>query len=322
MTKLSCPRPDLQVTFYNRLEELRETLLLDALLQTVSRVRLEVVNRELSTFVSEPALRRVAAWGLRGEIVFAVPSILRENPFLLGCYRLLLGFSQKEFYGRAYGLAPFRVMEESGKIPKGRDEELGELCRCLCRSAQILVRGVKKLRAENVHELTLLTLGPQLRGGTLNLLGTKATRRVFDLIKRHLAPALIASTSHSLKLRNAAGRLVRVEFASDPDIVIVEQLPSGAVRNLVAIEIKGGKDISNIHNRIGEAEKSHQKARKNGFVECWTILGVHAVELQTLRRESPSTDRFFQLESIAKPGTKEFIEFREHLLARVGARDE
>jgi hypothetical protein len=32
----------------------------------------------------------------------------------------------------------------------------------------------------------------------------------------------------------------------------------------VAVEIKGGKDYSNIHNRIGEAEKSHQKAKKEG----------------------------------------------------------
>jgi hypothetical protein len=40
------------------------------------------------------------------------------------------------------------------------------------------------------------------------------------------------------------------------------------VRSLAAIEIKGGRDYSNIHNRIGEAEKSHQKAEKQGYVEC------------------------------------------------------
>ena len=45
-----------------------------------------------------------------------------------------------------------------------------------------------------------------------------------------------------------------MEFAADPDICIREELPSGKFRNLVAIEIKGGKDYSNVHNRIGEAE--------------------------------------------------------------------
>ena len=57
-------------------------------------------------------------------------------------------------------------------------------------------------------------------------------------------------------------------------------------------EIKGGKDISNIHNRIGEAEKSHQKARKRGFVECWTMVGVGHTDMDLARKESPSTDRF------------------------------
>jgi hypothetical protein len=321
MSKFTSPRPDLQITFYNRLSQLRDVLLLDALLSAVSTLNLEVVNKELRLLVPELSLRKVAAWGLRGEIVFPVPSILRASPFLLGYYRLLLGFSQKQFYGKAYGLGPFKQMEELGRIPKDREKELEDLCRSLCKSAEILVNGVKKLDTAGVHELTLLTLGPQFRGGALNLLGTEATERVFDLIKTHVASAMVESSGRSLKVTNAAGRMVSVEFSSDPDISITEQLPSGNIRNLVAIEIKGGTDISNIHNRIGEAEKSHQKARKAGFVECWTMVGVHHLDLHKARRESPSTDRFFHIEAIAKPGSKEFTEFREHLLARIGLRD-
>jgi hypothetical protein len=98
-------------------------------------------------------------------------------------------------------------------------------------------------------------------------------------------------------------------------------LPSGSFRNLVAIEIKGGKDISNIHNRIGEAEKSHQKARKQGFVECWTMVGVTHIDMQLARKESPSTDRFYGIDAIGKPDNPEFRDFREHLLSRVGVRD-
>ena len=36
--------------------------------------------------------------------------------------------------------------------------------------------------------------------------------------------------------------------------------------------IKGGTDKSNAHNRAGEAEKSHQKARQQDFRECWTLI--------------------------------------------------
>ncbi len=321
MKRFTPPLPDLQITFYNRLSELREVLLLEALLKVVAESDIDFINKELSRLVSNPALRRVASWGLRGELVFPVPTLLRANPFLLGYYRLLLGFSQKQFYNKIHGFGPFRSMEERGKIPKEHEGYLEELCGALCGSSEHLVNGVKKLDSTSVHELTLLTLGPQFRGGALNLLGTEATEKVFDLIKTHVSGSLIASTARSLKMENAAGRTVLAEFSADPDICIREELASGSFRNLVAIEIKGGKDISNIHNRIGEAEKSHQKARKEGFVECWTMVGVRRLDLDLAKKESPSTDRFFTIEAVAKPSTPEFKDFREHLLARIGLRD-
>ena len=119
-------------------------------------------------------------------------------------------------------------------------------------------------------------------------------------------------------MRNAAERIVRVEFANDPDICVREKLPSGRYRNLVAIEIKGGRDYSNVHNRIGEAEKSHQKARKEGYVECWTIVGVTDLDLVQARKESPSTDRFYHMDQITDALTNEGEDFRENLLARIG----
>ncbi len=181
-----------------------------------------------------------------------------------------------------------------------------------------IVQGVGTLSASSIHDLTLLTLGPQLRGGKLNVLGSKATQEVFDLIKSLIKPAIIEATPQKLELRNASGRTVVVEFAADPDITIREVLPSGDYRNLVAIEIKGGRDVSNVHNRIGEAEKSHQKARKDGFTECWTIVGVAKLDLGVAQRESPSTDRFLQMDAISSPRGSQFPQFRERLLALVG----
>jgi hypothetical protein len=315
------PHPDLQIAFFHRLSDLRNILLLDALLATVAAVDLDVLNLQLSGFVSKNVLRKVASWGLRGEVVFPVPLILSTNPHLLGYYRLLLGFSQKQFYGKTYGFGFFKSMEEKGILTSLQQTEIDPFCRVLCKSSEHLLEGVGKLTNATVHELTLLTLGPQLRGGTLNVLGMKATEKVFDLIKNIVASAMISATKRSIKIENAAGRTVRVEFANDPDICIREELPSGSFRNLVAIEIKGGKDISNIHNRIGEAEKSHQKARKLGFVECWTMVGVSHLDMHLARKESPSTDRFYGIDAVAKPDNDESIDFREHLLSRVGVRD-
>lgn len=320
MSKLKIPEPDLQIGFYHRLQEIRRTHLIDALLATVADLEIILIDQELAKLASRTGLRKVAGWGLRGELVFAVPCVLAVNPRLLGYYRLLLGFSQKQFYGSRYGFTPFKSMEEGGQITAGNKPRLNELCNALCASAEALVKNVPHLSKATVHELTLLTLGPQLRGGALNILGTKANRKVFDLISSLLGDEAVAEGERSLELRNAAGRPVRVEFAADPDICIREGLPSGKFRNLVAIEIKGGKDCSNIHNRIGEAEKSHQKARKEGYVECWTMVGVAHLDMDLARKESPTTDRFYHIDEIVDSTSDEARDFRENLLSRVGIR--
>lgn len=320
MSQFKIPKPDLQITFFHRLKEIRKTFLLNALLSVVATLQIPKVDAELRNFVSNRSLQKVAGWGLRGEIVFPVPCILHANPKILGYYRLLLGFSQKQFYGAQYGFGPLKAMEDKGLLSASNEAALSDLCKTLCASAEFLVQGVDELSHESVHELTLLTLGPQLRGGALNILGTQATRRVFDLISSIVKSSVVSETDRSLEIENAAGRPVKVEFASDPDICIREELPSGSFRNLVAIEIKGGRDYSNIHNRIGEAEKSHQKAKKQGYVECWTMVGVLDLDMTLARRESPTTDRFYLIERITDKGEPEFEDFRENLLSRVGIR--
>jgi hypothetical protein len=315
------PSPDLQVAFFRRLQEVRDRFLLDALLATVARLDVQQLDNELAATVPKEPLRTVASWGLRGEILFPVPCLLQANPRLLGYYRLLLGFSQKQFYSRDYGLGTFKSMEDRGSMSSKQSADLTALCHALCLSAEELISGTGRLSTTSIHELTLLTLGPQLRGAKLNLLGSEVTRRVFHLIKEIVAPATLSSSDREIQVRNAAGRTVLVQFANDPDICIRERLPSGAMRNLVAIEIKGGRDVSNVHNRIGEAEKSHQKASKEGFVEFWTILGVPRLDLGLASKESPTTDRFFLLDEIATEGGPQLTEFREQLLSRVGVRD-
>ena len=93
-------------------------------------------------------------------------------------------------------------------------------------------------------------------------------------------------------------------------------MPSGN-RPQVAIEIKGGTDVSNVHNRIGEAEKSHQKARQTGFVEYWTILAAH-VDPITASRESPTTTQFFQLSELLDADSDGYKAFRDHLHSVLG----
>mgnify|MGYP002074842147 CR=1 FL=1 len=77
--------------------------------------------------------------------------------------------------------------------------------------------------------------------------------------------------------------------------------------------------MSNAHNRLGEAEKSHQKARSKGFGEFWTIVNSVVPE-SVARTESPTTNRFFQLEEINDTSHAEWQRFREALARRLGLR--
>ena len=180
------------------------------------------------------------------------------------------------------------------------------------------MRGVDELSLAGVRDLQLLTLGPQLRGSWNTRLGQDATQEVFALLRDIVSPNTVEEDARSLTIRNDSGRQVLVEFQSDPDICIVELLPSGR-RPRVSVEIKGGGDRSNVHNRLGEAEKSHQKAKQQGFFEFWTILRAK-VSLEQARAESPTTTHFFDLDAIKDPATPEHRLFRELVGSLIGMR--
>jgi XcyI restriction endonuclease len=91
-----------------------------------------------------------------------------------------------------------------------------------------------------------------------------------------------------------------------------------SLRNIVAIEVKAGVDFSNIHNRIGEAEKSHQKAKADGYVERWTVVNVDRVDMIMARQESPSTDRFYRLSRLDAGTGEEYQDFYNRVVALTG----
>jgi hypothetical protein len=117
--------------------------------------------------------------------------------------------------------------------------------------------------------------------------------------------------------RNSAGRTVVIALAADPDVRVQEEF-SGKLQNKVAIEIKGGTDKSNAHNRAGEAEKSHQKARGEGFRDFWTIIAKKGLEIEKLRKESPTTNSWFDAAQVLGREGEDWEEFRNRLAGQVG----
>lgn len=307
-------RPDTQLAFAVRLSHISERQLGTALAQAVSELRIPELDQQYARLLSNERLTRLAQFGLRAETFFPCFAVLEKQPYLLAYYRLLYGFSQKSFY-RKYGI--FKGMEEKGALAARARAGLDGLCVQLCDSGWPLLANLPSVSLEMIRDLQLLTLGPQLRGGLLNEIGKAAAEMVLQRIRAAVSDtAVVNSSPAGLVLRNSSGRRVTVAFSSDPDIAISEEL-SASVTNKLAIEIKGGTDVSNIHNRLGEAEKSHQKARAKGFTEFWTIKNAE-VDLSVAARESPTTNLFFDLSTIIDPDHQDWIRFRDELTARLG----
>jgi hypothetical protein len=260
------PSPNLQIDFAFALQQVRNQLLLDALKKTIRLMDISVIDRELGTMVPKQSLASFAGTGLRGELLFPMPSVLIKNPKLLGYYRLLLGFSKKTFYSQAFGTTSFVSMEEKGILTKTNETKIEMLCKALIPCACEMLQGIgaESINSDLLDDLTLLTLGPQFRGGANVKIGLSGIIKVFGVIHKIIESHVVSSAPEKIEILNAAQRKVFIEFSSDPDIIISEEMAQNTFRYIIAIEIKGGTDFSNIHNRLGEAEKSHQKARKKG----------------------------------------------------------
>lgn len=316
--KFCPPVPDIQIAFCRQLVRLKNSHLQEALQKTVANANISQIDEELGKLVPKKFLQLLAQYGLRGELVFPVPYILKHKPILLGYYRLLLGLSQKSFYG-GLGYGVFSSMEKRGVISEIQQQDLEDLCRALIKSASILLDSIEDtaISKQLLNELSLLTLGAQLRGSRNNELGSAATGVVFKLIKNIVLDHIISSTDAEIVLQNAAGREISIRFASDPDIIITEKFRSGNERNLIAVEIKGGTDYSNAHNRLGEAEKSHQKAKLNGFTEFWTLTGF-SIDRKVAREESPTTTDFYFIKQLMDKDSSEYKRFQENIIGLTG----
>lgn len=320
MPQIQLDRPYTQIAFAEALMEIRSIYLQDALAAAVAAMDIRRIDQELYQCVDAASLNKLAAHGMRGELLFAVPCVLEKSPRLLGYYRLLLGYSQKGFYTASSGVGKFESMEKRGTLSERQRSSLPELCGEMNAQAEYMLDQLEDecISSAFFDQLTLLTLGPQLRGGANVQKGSSAILDVFRVIYKIVEDAVVQSDGRYIELKNKAGRKVLIQFSPDPDIVIREELVPGIHKNLVAIEVKGGQDYSNIHNRIGEAEKSHQKAKKDGYVECWTVVNVDRANIEMSRKESPTTNRFYKISGLLDEESLEYRDFSLQISSIVG----
>lgn len=300
MARFSFPPPGKQVYVASFLANVRRTGLHEAVRVAAAALPANTLRSEIQAFVPADGLQVIQGTQIHDEEVYAIPALLRAAPGTLAYYRLLLGISQKQFYTTRTGLNIFKPMEDREELTRTADLHIHDLCHELNEEMTTLLKALpRQTLRQDVDQLPLLTLGAQADGSWRGQIGATATKQVFEAMK-----AIVKAegkpydeTDASITLRNNSGREVTLTLAPDPDVVIREDF-GGSIVYKAAIEIKGGADYSNIHNRVGEAEKSHQKARNTGAQDCWTVINLDRADMSKLRSESPTTREWLDITEI------------------------
>jgi hypothetical protein len=320
MTNQPIPPPNSsrQIAFHQLLVSARKTWLIDALAEALERIDPKELKEQLITYIPNDVQRILAKAGIRDEHVFPTPITVETAPTLVGYYRLLLGVPQKTFYGGGSGMGIFKSMEMRGTLSSRQKASLPGFCQAMCSALADLVRQLSPIvTLRDVQELPLLALGSFFQGANNVLIGKQAMADVFLSIKAIVEANLTEHLPQKLIVKNASRRRVIIALGSDPDIRIEEDF-SGTFRKKVAIEIKGGTDKSNAHNRAGEAEKSHQKARKEGFRDFWTLIAKKGLDVDKLRAESPTTTSWFDVAQILGRQGADWDDFCNRMTEAVG----
>lgn len=183
-------------------------------------------------------------------------------------------------------------MEEKGALTSAIESRLYGLCTAMNVSlGKLIDRIAPTITMQDIDQLPLLVLGVQIDGALRNRIGADATLGVFEAVTSIVMGSvdLMRHEPNRISFLNNSNRLVTIKLAADPDMVIEEKI-GGSSAFKVAIEIKGGTDASNAHNRAGEAEKSHRKVSTQAR-DFWTVISLHKIDEAALRTESPSHRR-------------------------------
>lgn len=217
------------------------------------------------------------------------------------------------------GFGRFKSLETKNTIRDSHRDDLPALCEAIGKTISALIENLAAdLQVRDIEHLQLLTLGVQFDGAMRNSIGQEASAAMFAAVRTLATDHIVAETSASILVRNSVGRTYEITNASDPDIRIERQISESEVERIVAIEVKGGLDLSNIHNRAGEAEKSHNKARADGFTQFWTVISRAGYSDETLSAESPTTTRWLELRQVLERKGPDWEWFRDRITSTLG----
>lgn len=167
-----------------------------------------------------------------------------------------------------------------------------------------------EFKDRDLSDLALLTLGSTLQGARNDAIGSHAEKQIFELLQNLVKPWTTYAEWPVIRCEMPNGSTFEIINKSDPDISL--RTGSGTHSTpLLAIEVKGGGDASNAHNRAGEAEKSHIKAANAGYNHRWTLIQIPPGQKNRILDETPSSTRIFEFNEIISQEGNDWNEFQK-----------
>lgn len=294
--------------------------------ERAKRLRGEELNweRPQEFGISKGAWEAVEKKGFKPWLVFCHPRAIMHDPSLIIYYRSMAVLSQKGVHQRlSFGVQAF----EEGRSKRLSEERALELSRLFNRQISSLVESDPHFEMEDLWLVAAMNFGTQINGSWRNEIGAEGTRRVKDLILKHLfrkgalEEAKLADGSkvdvvkpeqvdliRTVRLKNG----YRIAFGSEPDIAIY---PPGRRVPCAAIEVKAGIDPAGALERYGAAKKSFDNVlRRNKRAITIYLASAITKEVEKRIKDDRAVLHHFDLTKVLRAGPSKFLSLLDWIL--------
>ncbi len=205
--------------------------------------------------ISEEAWEYITGSSTEPRMVFAHPSLLRENPTLSAYYRGIALLSQKRVSDLATGVANWEDPDKQSRVSEERSIAVSRLYNAVISS---IIEGATDWSVENGYRNIIATMGIGLDGAIRNVVGQDAERNIKDKIEAWLVSADLIEAYDSDEKTYELPNNYFMRYSSEPDIEFSRTV-EGTRRVIATIEIKGGKDPAGALERLGAILKSFEE---------------------------------------------------------------
>ena len=247
--------------------------------------------------ISERAWAHVTSSDIDPKLVFAHPTLLRQNPRASEYYRGIALLPRKRVAEIASAVDSWEDESRRTVLSEARVIRVAQLYNAVISS---IIEGSDGWTLENGYRNIIANMGIGLDGTVRNLIGQDAERLVKDRIRLWLDSQQLITHRNEEGTQFGLPDGYTMRFGSEPDIEFSRKVGDEST-TVATIEIKGGKDPAGALERLGAIQKSFE-ATPPGCVNM-LIAGIITPEMRD-RLNRLGIGKTFLLDDLAHDGER------------------